>query len=58
MFDSIRLCKYLTKLDEQAERKTMSKHDQLIMLLIRKCFGTALGDGKKHIQNLSDYVID
>ena len=57
MFDTIRLCRYLAELDERTERKTKSKHDRLIMILRRKRFGTALSDGKKHIQNLSDYVL-
>ena len=57
LFDTIRLCKYLAELDERTERKTKSKHDRLIMILRRKRFGTALSDGKKHIQNLSDYVL-
>ena len=57
MFDTIRLCRYLAELDERTERKTKSKRDRLIMILRRKRFGTALRDGKKHIQNLSDYVL-
>ena len=57
MFDTIRLCRYLAELDERTERKTKSKHDQLIMILRRKRFDTALSDRKKHIQNLSDYVL-
>ena len=57
MFDTIRLCRYLAELDERTERKTKSKHDRLIMILRRKRFGTALSDGKKHIQKLSDYAL-
>ena len=57
MFDTIRLCRYLAELDERTERKTKSKHDRLIMILRRKRFGIALSDGKKHIQNLSDYEL-
>ena len=57
LFDIIRLCRYLAELNEQTEPKTKSKHDQLIMILRCKRFGTALSDEKKHIQNLSDYVL-
>ena len=57
MFDTIRLCRYLAELDERTEQKTKSKHDRLIMILRRKRFGTALSDRKKHIQNLSEYVL-
>ena len=52
-----RLYRYLAELNEQTEPKTKSKHDQLIMILRCKRFGTALSDEKKHIQNLSDYVL-
>ena len=57
VFNTIRLCRYLAELDERNERKTKSKHDRLIMIHRRKRFGTVLSDGKKHIQNLSDYVL-
>ena len=57
LFDIIRLCRYLAKLNERTERKTKSKHAQLIMILRRKRFGTALIDGKKHDQSLLDYVL-
>ena len=57
MVDTIRLCRYLAELDERTERKTKSKHVRLIMILRRKRFGIALSDGKKRIQNLSDYLL-
>ena len=57
MFDTVRLSRHLAELDEQTEWKTKSKHDRLIMILRHKPFVTALSDGKKHIQNLSDYVL-
>ena len=37
--------------------KRSLKHDRLIMVLRRKHFGTALSNRKKHIQNLSNYVL-
>ena len=41
----------------RTQRKTKAKHDQLVMILRSKRFGTALSDGKKHFQNLSKYVL-
>ena len=56
-FDRIRFCRYLSILDERAERKT--NHQQLRQLtsLKSKRFGKALSDTEQHIFNLSEYEL-
>ena len=56
-FDRIRFCRYLSILDERAERKTNNQQLRQLASLKSKRFGKALSDTEQHILNLSEYEL-
>ena len=56
-FDSSRLCRYLSDIDQRIENATNEKHNRNIHLFCKKCFGGMLSDKEKHILNLLDYSL-
>ena len=56
-FDSFRLCRYITEIDQRTQKTDYGKHDRNIGMLVRKRFGGLISDLKKHILNLSDYSL-
>ena len=56
-FNTIRFRRYLALLDGRTESKSKIKNERLLFSLTRDRFGNALSDTKRHILNLSDYVL-
>ena len=56
-FDRIRFCRYLSILDERAERKTNNQQLRQLASLKSRRFGKALSDTEPHILNLSEYEL-
>ena len=56
-FDRIRFCRYLSILDERAERKTNKQQLRQLASLKSKRFGKALSDTEQPILNLSEYEL-
>ena len=56
-FDRIRFCRYLSILDERAERKTNNQQLRQLASFKSKRLGKALSDIEQHILNLSEYEL-
>ena len=57
LFDPLRFCRYVAKIDRVKEKENLSKNECSLRLLQLQRFGNTANPDKKNITNLSDYKL-